>query len=166
MLQNKMPFILIILLLMSNFIFIIGVLGASDGQTELDDAELRFTSALRAVQTAEKNGINVQSHVDMLKYSLLKLKEAKELKTSGNVTQAISTAQTVSTVSIQIEDNLASYTSLAYEREGANFQLAVIYSSIAAIISVSAIYFGWMFFKRWYLIKVLDMKPEVTSNES
>jgi hypothetical protein len=136
------------------------------GQSELDDAEFRLTSALRAVQIAEKNGVDVKSYVDVLNSTLSMLKEAEALNISGNVTQAAVTAKTVTSISIQVEANVASYTSLASRRAEVDFQLAVIKSSLVSIISVIVIYFGWIFFNRWYLTKVIDMKPEVTSDES
>jgi hypothetical protein len=165
MLQKKISIFLLALLLTSNFIIIQNGF-ASTSLSELDDAKSQLISALKIVQEAEQKGINVQSYVNALNSALLLIKNAENQNASGNVTKAIENAKASSTISIQVEAEVGSYSYLASMRDAANFRSTVISSLIALIIAVIVISFSWILFKRRFLMKLLDMKPEVTPNES
>jgi hypothetical protein len=94
------------------------------------------------------------------------LNEAKAFKVSGNETQVIKTAKAVSTISIQVEVDVSSYASHSTSRVATDYNIAIVVTALVSIISLIAIYYGWVFFKRWYTIKIMGMKPEVDLNES
>jgi hypothetical protein len=153
MLQIKMVYVLIILLLVSSESFSNKiVIAQTTGIPELDDAELRFSSVLKAVQNADKNGIDVQSYVSELNDAL-----ARALA-RGNLTQVEDLATSVFSNSTIVE-RLAYNVSLSTERTKVENGLTLIYSIILLMISEAAIYFGWITFKRRYLLKMMEMEP-------
>ncbi len=166
MFPKKNPLLFIILFVLFMGLFVNSVKGSTTSLIEINDAESNIISALIAVQEAEKNGMDVKPYVEVLNNVLLMISDAKTAFKSGNLPKATETATTASYLSIQVEANVKSYTTIASTRVEHELQSSLILSSFAAAISVLLVYAAWRFFKRMYLIRIMEMRPEVLIDES
>lgn len=178
------------------------VLTQTTGITELDDAELKFSSALETVQNDKNNvtdfrtlkyvhdtlndakilaifdsalktfqntnNISIQDYVNVLNTSLGLLHENDTLVVDSNVNQGkiVAKAKAVIIYSEEAELFISNSDSQAKEKVQINLEMNIVLSIISIAILEVIIYFGWMAFKRRYLLRMMEMKPEVKVDES
>jgi len=132
-----------------------------EAELEIQEAEARLSSAFVAVLEAEKNGADVSDLLARLNSGGGFLAEARTCYRNGDFDGAVSNAllsvQSVEGLVEEVEELKA----LAIAEYGERSFLTMTGSGVAVVVIVLGSVVVWLLFKRRYLAKVLEMKPEV-----
>jgi hypothetical protein len=128
-------------------------------------AEVAAGSAYRSVVEAETAGANVADLLLRLSDSLNLLAKAQVQYRVGNLDQALSLANQCfdSLSGIEAEAGIAKEAALS--DGGQRILISASLSAFAVAIVLVSCVSGWVLFKRRFLHKLMDMKPEVQARE-
>jgi len=166
----KFSFILMTLLVFASQ-FYVSVTSAQVGESEassaLTSAEGAVGSAYQAVLKAEEAGANVSGLL------LVQLNDAGELLAKAKVAYRLEDFDEVvfsASLCSEISENVKNEADeLHVETYGSKITVFWL-TSTGSLVGVVAVgfgsFWGWRFFKKRYYERVLEMKPEVSSDES
>jgi len=132
-----------------------------EAKLEIQEAEAALGSAFVAVLEAEKKGADVSDLLARLNSGGGFLAEARTCYRNGDFDGAVSNALlSVQSVEGLVED-AEELKALAIAEYGERSFLTMTGSGVAVVVIVLGSVVVWLLFKRRYLAKVLEMKPEV-----
>jgi len=140
--------------------------GELEARAVLDNVAVFLTSAYRAVAEAEAAGANVTELKIKLNYAGELLAAANASFGVGNFSGAVHFALLANETVEGVEFDASQLAVVARDDWSRRFQWAVLGSSIGASSAVLVVLFVWVRFRRWYVRRVLEFKPEVSKSES
>ncbi len=132
----------------------------------LANSERELASSFQAVSKAADLGANVSKLVAHLNEAGNFLALAKMSYRLGQLNETISYAVLCSDIALNVRNEADT---LAADNSGvflAELRLTIVESLLSLVIVVFGTFWVWRFFKKRYIKRVLDMKPEVVYNES
>jgi hypothetical protein len=145
-----------------------GVSEGIDNQAEswIDLAEEGLESAYLAVIDAERAGSDISQLVLHLNQALEWLSEAKSALTEGEHNRAFLLVEDVLGNSSYAENLAYNLESSAAHNAEIGFRNQVITSFVSICLIVVVGFLTWTYFKKHYIRKLMELKPEVSSHES
>ena len=139
----------------------------SDGfSSRLQQADASVGHAFTAVLNAETAGANITGLLNQLNVAGDLLAQADNLNRSGDVTGATNALNQVLPITQQVAVQAATAESNA-KTEGQNaLILTVVFSVVGSILLVLVLLLIWRAFKKRYISRMLESKPEVVDNQS
>jgi len=132
----------------------------------LTDAEGVVVSAYQAVLKAEESGANVSGMLVRLNEAGGILARARMAYSLGDFEGTASLASSSRNIGVEVENAAVELKDLALSERVQRMWFTVIGSVIGVVLIVFGSLWVWRVFKRRYYRQVLEMKPEVKSDES
>jgi len=132
----------------------------------IEGAELAVDLAFEAVLEAEGAGANVSGLLDELNDGAEALSKAYISNRVGNFDDAVYFADLCGDLVGSVEAEANELRDVAVVDRNHRLLLSTLGSVLALVCIFYGGFFGWRFFKSRYHRRVLQMKPEVASNES
>lgn len=151
----------VMFLFVVQFVPVCFAVGFDEAAEAMGRAERDLGSAFVAVAEAEGAGANVSVLLGKLDAAGVFLSEADAAFRVGDYESAFSSAAACSSAVEGVIGDAARLKVAAELNQKVAFVVTLVASGVGvAVISVCA-FFGWIFLKRRYFRRVLDMKPEV-----
>jgi hypothetical protein len=154
---------LLLALVLCSFAFSVFV---SAQDSNLNAAENAISEAFNAVLEAEKTGQDITSLLDQLDTASGLLSDAKNAYRSGNIESTASYANQI----IQIVNTVKAQAETLKEEGIKKSQVALIEAVVVSVVGIIAclvaFFFGWKFFKKAYLKRMMTWTPEINTHES
>jgi hypothetical protein len=144
-------------------------LGAAQSETtqsSLQAANYRLNQAFKEAFEAEKAGANITRLLKQLNDAAELLAQAENIYRSGDTTGVESKADSVVATSFQISTLAQTAKEDAQVSTQTQLALNVALSVAGSIIIILAMMLSWRFFKRRYIRRLSNMKPEIVTNET
>lgn len=135
-----------------------------EAASKISEAENAVGQTFQVVLEVEKIGGNVSGLVDRLNEAGGLLTAAKIAYENMDLDEAVIRADLCSAVTSGVLEDALTLKSLALADAQAAFWLTLTFSLEGAAVFVVTLVFGWGWFKRLYVKKLLKMKPEVASD--
>ena len=129
-------------------------------------ANQRLNQAFNDVFEAEKTGANVTSLLNQLNSAAELLAQAENIYRSGDTTGVESKADSVVATAFQVSSLAQTAKEDAKTAAQTHLTLNVAFSVVGSLLFISALFLFWRFFKRSYIKRISNMKPEVVTNEA
>jgi len=165
----KFSFVLMTLLVFASQSYIsvtIAQVSESEATLALTSAEGAVSSAYQAVLRAEEAGANVSGLLVQLNDAGELLAKAKVAYRLEDFDEAAHSASLCSKISENVKNETDELHVETYGSKITGFWLTSTGSLVGAVAVGLGSFWGWRFFKKRYYERVLEMKPEVSSNES
>lgn len=162
-------FLVVSIFLFSLSVVSIPLIRVTNGQMtslEIVEAEEGLISAYDVVIEAEDIGANVTSLLDMLNDGENYLAEAYSYLRLGDFESADRLADSCIEIVNQVKTQATLLREEVARSEKADFTVRVLGSSVGVVIVVVTGYLLWRSFKRYYMEKILQLRPEVNHDES
>ncbi|MGB9841293.1 MAG: hypothetical protein ACPLKZ_01060 [Candidatus Bathyarchaeales archaeon] len=134
---------------------------SNEAAEAVNQAAADLGSAFAAVAEAEQAGANISALMAKLDVAGVFLTQAQSALRTGDYENAVSFAHACSDA---IEGMVADAAHLKLTTEKAqadSFLLATIGSSVGLVLLCVFGFMGWKLLKKWYLSRLMDMKPEI-----
>jgi hypothetical protein len=128
---------------------------------KLQAADSAIGQAFHSVLEAEKAGGNVAQLIVKLNNAGALLAEAQNAYNSGNSTNVSSLAESVQQIANQVNLQALNLRDASIVKSQNNLLLTVSFSVIGAVLFGLCLLFVWRRFKRGFIKKLLDAKPEL-----
>lgn len=139
------------------------IVQAQDEAANINSANNAINQAFAQVQKAEKAGGDTSSLLLQLNSAAYLLSEAENSYRVGNTTQAASETSQAISIANSVQSKAADLAKSS-SQAGENGFLATISLSVIGIVLVAVgLYYGWRYFKKTYMKKILTYKPEVVN---
>jgi hypothetical protein len=89
------------------------------------------------------------------------LTQAEEALRAGNYSSTVNLASTCKSLATVVREDAVALKSDVSAASG-NWWITVLLSSVASVATVVAVFFAWRWFRRNYLRKMMESRPEVT----
>jgi len=129
-------------------------------------AEEVLTSAYEAVLEAEGAGANVSALVARLSEAGDLLAQAQVSNRLGDFVGTARLADLCGEIGEEVRIKALELRDLAVEEAGQRFRWTIIGSIVGVVAILCLSFLGWHIFKLRYYRRILEMKPEVVSDES
>jgi hypothetical protein len=133
----------------------------TDAEQALRNAEENLASAYVYVAEAERAGANISELLTRLVYAGGLLAEAKNSYSTGDYEKAYSLAINCSSAVNNIASDASDLKLKAEEAYGERLMFTAGISSVGLSVLFVLSLFAWRFLRRWYVNRVLKMKPIV-----
>jgi hypothetical protein len=157
------------IILLALLIFSICFLGLNTAfaQTNQADSKLQAVNnsvnqAFNAVLDAEKAGANVTDLLSQLNNAANILAGAENSYRAGDITATIAKANSLLPIAQEITNNAQVLKQSAIVNGQNNFWSTIIFTIVIAVVFVLVLFFIWRWFKRNYMNRLSESKPEVT----
>ncbi len=138
--------------------------GVDEFSLRVDEADDALQKAFTRVLEAENGGANVSDLVAELNDAGGLLAKARVSYLNGNLSEAAGEAELAFSMAKTIEADAASLRGFALaDGQGALWQ-ALMFSTVGAAVFLVVSFLVWRWFKRVYARRLLDMRPEVSSD--
>lgn len=137
----------------------------NEAQNALNNAESALASAYLAVFNAEKAGANVSSLNSKLSMAADWLARANNAFRLGNYDEAYNFAVNCFNIAKGLADEAEILMKEAQKSRSEKLFWSATYSSIGISFLFVLSLFGWRYLKRFYIKRVLKMKPEVIGED-
>jgi hypothetical protein len=137
---------------------------ADDATTKLETANNAVQQAFNNVLSAEKAGANVTSLLNQLNSAANYLAEAENANRAGDNSAVTSNANLALLITQQVNTQVQSAKESATIATQNSFWLTIGFTIVGAILLILSLFWGWHFFKQFYIRKLMESKPEVTNN--
>lgn len=152
---------LIIFLLVS----VIAMTAANSNAESIASADYAIQMAFENVLSTQNAGGNVTSLIDRLNIAGGLLAEAKSEQRSDSSINVTTKANNALDIANQVNDDAISLLNTKSLNSN-NFWLTIAFSTVGGFIFVILLALVWKRFKRRFINKLLEMKPEVTEDTS
>lgn len=159
-------FTVFFVLVVSVFVMESCVAGAEEAGLAIERAEGVVVSAYQVVLDAEGAGANVSGLLVQLNRAGEFLAQARVSYRAGDFDGAVRSADLCNEIGEGVRGEAEGLKNLAVVQGAQRFRWTMIGSILGVTIIMGASFFGWRIFKLRYYRRVLEMKPEVGSNES
>jgi len=139
---------------------------SNEALTAIRRAEFAVASAYEAVLEAEKAGANVSVLLEEVNVGAENLTKACMLYRIGDLEEAVYFADLCCSSVVNVTNEAETLRDLAVVERKKQVLVTSLASTFGVGVTVFGGFFGWRWFKEWYLRRVLKMKPEVVHNES
>jgi len=144
---------------------IVVVRGADQASPIVGDAGSAVHAAFNATLEAERAGANVSDLIASLNEAARLLSDAKTSLSSGNLSEAAIMAGQCFGIAANIERQAGVLKASAKNEAQSVFWTSLTFSVVGIASFIVVLLLLWVWFRRRFTGKVLDMKPEVASNE-
>jgi glycyl-tRNA synthetase (class II) len=138
----------------------------AEARADIDNVGVFLEKAYLAVADAEAAGANGTQLKTRLNYAGALLADASASFEVGNFSAATAFALLANDTVKGISDEAYQLKAVAEDDRTQRFYWSVLESSMGLSLAVFAVLVGWIYFKRHYVRRVLDLKPEVSKSES
>ncbi|MEM3731876.1 MAG: hypothetical protein QXE74_08955 [Candidatus Bathyarchaeia archaeon] len=140
------------------------VSGSEEVLLKIKNLENTFGQAFSVVLEAEAAGANVSHLIVKLNDAGKLLAEAEMAYRIGNFAEASSKAEECSALIDGILNEALNLKSSAFADAKLRLSNTLLFSLISEIVFITTLISIWILFKHFYFRKLLEMKPEITSN--
>jgi hypothetical protein len=143
-------------------------LNSAIAQTTQADSKLRAANtsvnqAFNAVLDAEKAGANVTDLLSQLNTVANLLAEAENSYKAGDINASIAKANSLLPITQEITNKAQTLKNSAIVDTQNNFWFMILITVDVAVVFVLVLFFIWRWFKRNYMKRLSEAKPEVTN---
>jgi len=166
---RKFSFVLMMLLVFASQFYVsvtIAQVSESEASSVLTSAEGIVDSAYQAVLRAEEAGANVSDLLFQLDDAGELLAKAKVAYRLGDFDEVVRSASLCSDIGENVKNEADELRVETYGLRATSFWLTLAGSLVGVVAVGLGSFWGWRFFKKRYYERVLEMKPEIKSNES
>lgn len=128
---------------------------------QVANADQTLRSAFNSVSDAEQSGANVSILLSRLTEASSVLTQAEEALMGANYSSTVNLAGTCKSLATVVGEDAVALKSDVAAASG-NWWITVLLSSVASVATVVAVFFVWRWFRRNYLRKMMESRPEVT----
>ncbi len=162
------PFIrtLILTLLVFLLVSVIAMAAANGTAESIASADSAVQMAFKNVLSAQNAGVNVTSLIDRLNIAGGLLAEAENEQRSGSSINVTTKTNNALVIANQVNDDAINLLNTQSVNSRNNFWLTISFSTVGGCIFVILLALAWKRFKRRFINKLLEMKPEVTGDTS
>jgi hypothetical protein len=157
-------------LLLTLIVFLFGsVIATAAGNSapeSIASADSAVQRAFENVLSAQNAGGNVTSLIDRLNIAGRLLAEAESEQRSGSSINVTTKATNALVIANQVNDDAIDLLNTQSVTSTNNFWLTISFSTVGGCIFVVLLALVWKRFKRRFINKLLEMKPEVTGDTS
>jgi hypothetical protein len=157
--------LLLLTILVSSLLPVCFAVGEADASIAISQAEQNFKLAYVEVAESENAGANISLLLNKLEVAARYLSESDSAFRVGDYESAFSLA---SECSISLQGVVSDAERLKINAEISN-NAAFLLTAVGSGIGIGLILFfgflGWRYLKKWYLKRVLNMKPSVVNNQ-
>jgi hypothetical protein len=156
---------LLLTTLVSSLLPVCFAVGEVDASIAINQAEQNLKLAYVEVAESENAGANISLLLNKLEVAASYISESDSAFRIGDYANAFSLA---SECSISVQGVVGDAERLKINAEishNASFLLTAVGSGIGIGLILFFGFLGWRFFKKWYLKRVLKMKPSVVNNQ-
>jgi hypothetical protein len=159
--------LLVFLVLTSLFSGLIQVKAEADQTpSQLIEADNALKKAFASVLEAEQAGANVTGLLDRLNDGADLLAQAEMAYRVGDVSGAVDEASGVFAIVSEVEADVVSAENAALINRYSNIWSVAAISDVAGFSFVLIMFLVWIWFKRSYIKRLSNSKPEVKGNEA
>ena len=162
---RHIKYFLVFLLLLSSPVFSRAV-DQGEAESMVANANDGIEEAYLAVVEAERAGGNVTELVSRLNDAIVLLETAERRLDSGEYDEAFTYAEEALEQSNVIKEEAQSLRSLAELRAEIEFRNRLVISIMISFYVILFGYVGWFYFKRYYIRKISETRPEIAEPES
>jgi preprotein translocase subunit SecF len=142
-------------------------LNTAIAQTNQADSKLQAATnsvnqAFNAVLDAEKAGANVTDLLSQLNNADNLLAEAENSYRAGDTNATIAKANSVLPITQEVTNNAQVLKQSATVNAQNSFWLTIVSSVVVAVVFILVLFFIWRWFKKNYMKRLSEAKPEVT----
>jgi len=141
------------------------VSASDEASSAIGEADNALRQAFEAVLDAERAGVNVSDLIVKLDGAGGLLAEAENAYRIGNFSEAVSKAEQCSLVADGVREEAITLKGEALADAQTAFWQNLTFSCFGGAAFLVVLFFVWGWFKRAYARKLLQMKPEVASDE-
>lgn len=132
------------------------------GSSSITLAENQMKRAFNATLSAEQAGANVSGLISKLNEAGVLLAEAEMAQRNGDLGQAVAKANSSLSLTQEVLGDCLVLREEALARANETFWTTLAYSSGAIVAFVVLYAIAWRWFKRFYMRRVSESRPEVT----
>lgn len=137
---------------------------ANNEQIIINNAAATINQAFNNLLAVEKAGGNISQLLNELNEAGSLLADAKNSYRNNNLSSVITKAQEAREIAIKVNNETLNMRFVSLIGTQDSLWLTLVFSVVSAIIFTVLILLIWRRFKRDYISKLLDMKPEVIDN--
>lgn len=137
---------------------------ANNEQIIINNAASTINQAFNNLLAVEKAGGNISQLLNELNEAGSLLAEAKNSYRNNNLSSVITKAQEAREIAIKVNNETLNMRFVSLIGTQDSLWLTLVFSVVSAIIFTVLLLLIWRRFKRDYISKLLDMKPEVIDN--
>ena len=137
------------------------LVSAENDNSEINAARLSIDQAFLNVLTAEEAGGNVTELLFKLNGAGQLLADAENIYKSGSSENVTYAARNAIALANQINDEAIALRNVNILASQNNLWFTLAFSLVGAVVFACAIFFIWRWFKRRFITRFLDMRPEV-----
>lgn len=137
---------------------------ANNEQIIINNAAATINQAFNNLLAVEKAGGNISQLLNELNEAGSLLAEAKNSYRNNNLSSVITKAQEAREIAIKVNNETLNMRFVSLIGTQDSLWLTLVFSVVSAIIFTVLLLLIWRRFKRDYISKLLDMKPEVIDN--
>lgn len=137
---------------------------ANNEQIIINNAAATINQAFNNLLAVEKAGGNISQLLNELNEAGLLLADAKNSYRNNNLSSVITKAQEAREIAIKVNNETLNMRFVSLIGTQDSLWLTLVFSVVSAIIFTVLLLLIWRRFKRDYISKLLDMKPEVIDN--
>jgi hypothetical protein len=158
---NVLEAFILATLLLAYFAHACFAASSADAEEALSNAEENLASAYVHIAEAERAGANISELLERLVYAGGLLAEAKNSYSTGDYEKAYSLAINCSSAVNNIALEASDLKLKGEEAYGEKLMFTAGISSVGLSVLFVLSLFAWRFLRRWYVKRVLEMKPIV-----
>ncbi|MCW4003145.1 MAG: hypothetical protein NWE95_04440 [Candidatus Bathyarchaeota archaeon] len=137
---------------------------AKDELSNIETANVHINQAFASVLAAEKAGGNVTDLLLALNTAAEYLAAAENNYRSGNLANVNPNVDSAIIIANQVNSGALALRETSLIKSQENFWVTLTFSVVGAIVFSLVLAFVWRRFKRSYMSKLLDMRPEVAED--
>jgi hypothetical protein len=135
----------------------------NQADSKLQSANNSVNQAFNAVLDAQKAGANVTDLLSQLNTAANILAQAENSYRARDINGAIAKANSLLPITQEITNDAQVLKQSAIVNTQNNFWSTIIFSVVITVVFVLVLFFIWRWFKRNYMNRLSEVKPEVTN---
>lgn len=135
---------------------------AENGRSSLESAEASVNQAYVAVLAAERAGGNVSGLLVQFNVAAGLLAEAENAYRFGSPNLVSAKAGEAITIANAVQNEASRLKEASLAGAQTAFWLTLVFSIVGAVVFSVILFYLWRWFKRFYVKRMLNMKPELT----
>jgi hypothetical protein len=141
-------------------------LASASDETSIQNANSSINNAFTNILAAEKAGGNITDLLKRLTEATDLLTQAENNLRSGDTTDVISEAESSNKIADEVNKDAIKLLNDQLSKSNTTFWLTIAFSTVGVTFFILILWVLWRQFKRRFMNKLLDMKPEVLKDAS
>ena len=166
--MTSYKFLSLNLLIMLTLSFVLAGVGfttaQTDDTTQLQAANTAVEQAFNSVSAVEKAGANVTGLLEQLNIATDLLAQAENSYRTGDTSAAANYVDQAVPIAQQVKAQTIAIKNSAISSKQTTFVFTVVFVVISSEVFILSLFFVWRLFKKNYINKMLESKPEVFDN--